>query len=109
MPGYMTAAIWSAQTFPKCSETDFHMPRTKLKPPYLFDARSFRRRIGATLAARDVSLRAAADEIRCDYSALSRIFNGRMKPNTEVYLRIQAWLAKQAPSPERATKVRPDK
>jgi transcriptional regulator with XRE-family HTH domain len=74
------------------------MPRTTLKPPYLFDAPLFRRRIAATLAARDVSLRAAANEIRCDYSTLSRIWNGRMKPNTEVYLRIQAWLAKYAPS-----------
>jgi hypothetical protein len=45
------------------------MPRTTLKPPYLFDAAAFRRRITAALASRDISLRAAADEIRC------RLFN----------------------------------
>ena len=82
----------------------------KLKPPYLFDAAAFRRRITATMASRDLSLRAAADEIRCDYTTLSRICNGRMKPNTEGYLRIEAWLAKHAPPREkRVTKVRPDK
>jgi hypothetical protein len=81
----------------------------KLKPPYLFDAAQFRRRIAATMASRDLSLRAAADEIRCDHTKLARICNGHIKPTTEVYLRIQAWLAKQAPSRERATKVRPDK
>ena len=81
----------------------------KLKPPYLFDAAAFRRRIIAAMASRDLSLRAAADEIRCDYTNLSRICNGHTKPATEVYLRIQAWLAKHAPSRERVTKVRPDK
>ena len=81
----------------------------KLKPPYLFDAAAFRRRIIAAMASRDLSLRAAADEIRCDHTKLARICNGRIKPTTEVYLRIQAWLAKQAPSRKRATRVRPDK
>jgi hypothetical protein len=82
----------------------------KLKPPYLFDAAAFRRQItAAAMASHDLSLRAAADEIRCDYTTLSRICNGRMKPNTEVYLRIEAWLAKHAPPRERVTKVRPDK
>ena len=81
----------------------------KLKPPYLFDAAAFRRRIIAAMASRDLTLRAAADEIRCNYTTLSRICNGRMKPNTEVYLRIEAWLAKDAPPRERVTKVRPDK
>ena len=81
----------------------------KLKPPYLFDAAAFRRRIIAAMASRDLSLRAAADEIRCDYTNLSRICNGRTKPTTEVYLRIQAWLAKHAPSRSRVTKARPDK
>jgi ribosome-binding protein aMBF1 (putative translation factor) len=85
------------------------MPKAKLKPPYLFDAAAFRRRITAALASRGLSLRAAADEVRCDYSILTRIRNGRMKPNTEVYLRIEAWLAKHAPSRERTTKVRTDK
>jgi len=85
------------------------MPRAKLKPPYLFDAAAFRRRITATMASRDLSLRAAADEIRCDHTKLARICNGHIKPTTEVYLRIQAWLAKQAPSRKRATRVRPDK
>jgi transcriptional regulator with XRE-family HTH domain len=81
----------------------------KLKPPYLFDASAFRRRITATIASRDLSLREAADEIRCDYTNLSRICNGHTKPTTEVYLRIEAWLGKHAPSRERATKVRPDR
>jgi hypothetical protein len=81
----------------------------KLKPPYLFDATQFRRRIAATMASRNLSVRAAADEIRCDHTNLSRICNGHTKPATEVYLRIQAWLAKHAPSRERVTKVRPDK
>jgi len=81
----------------------------KLKPPYLFAATEFRRRIAATMAARDLSLRAAADEIRCDHTNLSRICSGNTKPTTEVYLRIEAWLAKHAPSRERVTKVRPDK
>ena len=81
----------------------------KLKPPYLFDATQFRRRIAATMASRNHSVRAAADEIRCDHTNLSRICNGHTKPATEVYLRIQAWLAKHAPSRERVTKVRPDK
>ena len=82
---------------------------TRLKPPYLFDAAAFRRRIIAAIASRDLTLRAAADEIRCVYTTLSRICNGRMKPNTEVYLRIEARLAKHAPPRERVTKVRPDK
>jgi hypothetical protein len=81
----------------------------RLKPPYLFDAAAFRRRITATMASRDLSLRSAADEIRCDHTKLARICNGHIKPTTEVYLRIQAWLAKQAPPRKRATKVRPDK
>jgi plasmid maintenance system antidote protein VapI len=59
--------------------------------------------------SRNLSLRAAADEIRCDHTKLARICNGRMNPTTEVYLRIQAWLAKHEPSPKRATKVRRDK
>ena len=80
----------------------------RLKPPYLFDAAAFRRRIIAAMASRDLSLR-AADEIRCDHTRLARIRNGRIKPTTEVYLRIQAWLAKHAPPRERGTKVRPDK
>jgi hypothetical protein len=80
----------------------------KLKPPYLFDAAAFRRRITAAMASRDLALRAAADEIRCDHTKLARLCNGRIKPTTEVYLRIQAWLAKQAPSRERASKIRPD-
>jgi transcriptional regulator with XRE-family HTH domain len=82
------------------------VPRTTLKPPYLFDAAAFRRRITATLVSRGLTLRAAADEVRCDFSILTRIRNGRMKPNTEVYLRIEAWLAKD---PRRRAKVRPDK
>jgi len=80
------------------------MRRTKVQPPYLFDAVAFRRRITAVMAARDLSLRAAAvksDATIPDFRAYS--------PTTEVYLRIQAWLAKHAPSRERATKVRPEK
>ena len=61
------------------------------------------------MASRDLSLRAVADEIRCDHTKLARIRNGRIKPTTEVYLRIQAWLAKHARSREGGTKVRPDK
>ena len=69
----------------------------KLKPPYLFNAAAIQAANNATMASRDLSLRAAADEIRCDHTKLARIRNGRIKPTTEVYLRIQAWLAKQAP------------
>ena len=81
----------------------------KFKPPYLFEPTEFRRRIAATIAARNLSVRAAADEIRCDHINLWRICIGRNKPNVELYLRIEAWLAKQAPSRKRATRVRPDK
>ena len=41
------------------------MRRAKVQPPYLFDAVAFRRRITAVMAARDLSLRASADEIIC--------------------------------------------
>ena len=81
----------------------------KFKPPYLFDPTEFRRRIAATIAARNLSVRAAADEIRCDHTNLWRICIGRNKPNVELYLRIEAWLTKHEPSRERATRVRPDK
>jgi hypothetical protein len=83
-------------------------PNAKLKPRYLFDAAAFRRRITAVMVFRDLSLRAAADEIRCDHSILSRIRDGHIKPTTEVYLRIQAWLANHAPSRKRGTKVHLD-
>jgi hypothetical protein len=81
----------------------------KFKPPYLFDAAEFRPRIADAVAARNLSVRAAADEIRCDHTNLWRICIGRNKPNVELYLRIEAWLTKHEPSRERATTVRRDK
>jgi PAS domain-containing protein len=55
-------------------------------------ALAFRRRIAATMAFRNFSVRAAADEIRCDHTNLWRICIGRNKPNVELCLRIEAWL-----------------
>jgi predicted signal transduction protein with EAL and GGDEF domain len=60
----------------------------------LFNAKEFSQRIEAVLALRDLSVRAAAKEIGCIYSSLSRIRAGRTRLELETYLRIETWLAK---------------
>jgi hypothetical protein len=60
----------------------------------LFNAKEFSQRIDAVLALRNVSVLAAAKDIGCTHTSLWRICTGRMKPNVENDLRIEAWLAK---------------
>jgi hypothetical protein len=60
----------------------------------LFNAKRFSQRIDAVLALRNISVLAAAKDIVCTHTSLWRICTGRMKPNVENYLRIEAWLVK---------------
>lgn len=61
----------------------------------LFDADDFADRLSRALAARKLTLRAAADETGVSYPTLSRVQAGWPDLSHENFLKLDHWLAEQ--------------